>query len=139
MLGGDRSRPLLPPEDLFLSDEAFFLTLKAFPRLQLSRGADGDPLARPVPPVAVERKADDPLLKLKAFTESFPGRILLLAESPGRRETISQYLAEYGVAPVPAADFAAFLASDQRFMLGVGSLSDGFVLGDAGIALLTEN
>jgi transcription-repair coupling factor (superfamily II helicase) len=139
LMGGDRARPLMPPEDLFLHDEAFFLTLKAFPRLQISRAGSGEALARTVPNVAVERKADDPLSKLKAFSASFPGRILLLAESPGRRETIAHYLAEYGLSPPQCADFAAFLASDAAFMLGVGPISDGFVLGDERIALITEN
>jgi transcription-repair coupling factor (superfamily II helicase) len=139
LMGGDRARPLMPPDDLFLSDEAFFLTQKAFPRLQIARTGEGEALARTVPNVAVERKADDPLAKLKAFSASFPGRILLLAESPGRRETIAHYLAEYGLTPPPCADFAAFLASDAAFMLGVGPISDGFVLGDERIALITEN
>ncbi len=139
MMGGDRARPLLPPEVLFLQDEAFFLSLKGFPRLAVGRTGTAESLARSLPSVAVERKADDPLLKLKAFTREFPGRVLLLAESPGRRETILQYLSEYGLNPPQCTDFAGFLAADHRFMLGVGPISDGFLLANDGLALITEN
>ncbi|MRR51813.1 MAG: transcription-repair coupling factor, partial [Rhodocyclaceae bacterium] len=64
---------------------------------------------------------------------------LLLAESPGRRETLHDTLADYGLTPASCADFAAFLAADAPFMLGVAPLSAGFVLPAAGITLLTEN
>ncbi|MBP6037553.1 MAG: transcription-repair coupling factor, partial [Azonexus sp.] len=53
LLQGDKSRPLLPPADLFLSDEAFFTLAKPLPRLHLGGGGAGE--ASAVPKVAVER------------------------------------------------------------------------------------
>ncbi|MDK9726504.1 MAG: transcription-repair coupling factor [Sterolibacteriaceae bacterium MAG5] len=141
MLKGDRSRPVLPPAELFLSDEQFFAAAKAFPQYRLGPAAPDGPAA-PLPVVAVERKADEPLTALKAFLAAQAaagGRVLLLAESPGRRETIAEYLAEYGLHPVPCADFAAFTDGEAPFMLGTAPLSGGFVLRDAGLALVTEN
>ncbi|MCX7180588.1 MAG: transcription-repair coupling factor, partial [Proteobacteria bacterium] len=142
MMGGDRARPLLPPQDLFLSEEQFFLAAGAFPRLQLSATDSADnatDLAQPPPQVAVDRRADDPLAALKAFLAGFPGRVLLLAESAGRRETIREYLAEYGLSVSPCKDFASFVASSESFMLGEAPLSDGFLLPGNGLALITEN
>jgi transcription-repair coupling factor (superfamily II helicase) len=140
LLGGDRARPLLPPQDLFLSEEQFFVAAGALPRLVLPGGApDGAAPAMPLPDVSVERRADDPLLRLKTFAAGFDGRILLLAEAPGRRETILQYLAEYGLQPAPCADFAAFLASSDALALAVAPLSAGFLLADAQLAFITEN
>ncbi len=133
LLRGDRTRPLLPPESLFLGAEEFFVAAQRFARLdlqapQLARD-DADRLATaPLPPVAVERRAADPLHALKAFLASTPARVLLLAESPGRRETMNEYLAQYGLAPKPAADFAAFCASPERLMLGVAPLAAGFAV-----------
>ncbi|MFN4149262.1 MAG: transcription-repair coupling factor, partial [Rhodocyclaceae bacterium] len=86
MLGGDKSRPILPPQALFLRDEAFFTQANAFAQYTLKVGA-GD-TARTLPNIAVDRKADDPLAPVRSFLASFPGRVLLLAESPGRRETL---------------------------------------------------
>ena len=140
LLGGDRSRPLLPPQDLFLSDEQFFIGAAVFGRLTFAAGAaEAGMPAAPLPDVAVERRADDPLHKLKAFASGFDGRILLLAESPGRRETLLQYLAEYGLVPAPCADFATFAGATERLMLAVAPLSAGFILPPAKLAILTEN
>jgi transcription-repair coupling factor (superfamily II helicase) len=129
MLKGDRSRPVLPPGDLFLTDEQFFVACQALPRYHLADGAAQD---FTLPNVAVDRKADQPLAALTAFLASFDGRVLLAAESAGRRETIADYLAEYGL-------HAAFVGGDARFMLGVAALSAGFVLPAARLAVITEN
>jgi len=142
MMGGDRSRPLLPPQDLFLSEEQFFLAAGVFPRICLAAATSADHaanLAVPLRAVAVDRRAEDPLAALKAFLADFPGRALLLAESAGRRETIREYLAEYGLTVANCNDFAAFLASDEKLMLGVAPLSGGFLLPDTAHALITEN
>ena len=142
LLKGDRSRPVLPPEALFLRSEDFFVALKEKPRLQLRRTGEGaapdQRLAAALPPLAVERRATDPLQALKAFIDQFDGRILLLADSPGRRETMRSHFAEYGLSTEAVADFAAFLASPARVALGVGPLAAGFILEAAGIALVTE-
>jgi transcription-repair coupling factor (superfamily II helicase) len=136
MLKGDRSRPVLPPGELFLSDEQFFTACQAFPRFQIGEGSDP---AACLPTVAVDRKAEAPLAALSGFLDAFDGRVLLVAESPGRRETIAEYLAEYGLAPEPCPDFAAFVGSGTCFMLGVAPLTGGFVLPAARLALVTEN
>jgi transcription-repair coupling factor (superfamily II helicase) len=143
MIGGDRSRPVLPPGELFLRDEEFFVATKRLPQLVLKIMQSGIPLrdgagdTATLPSLAVNRKADDPLTALRAFLAAHAGRALLLAESPGRRQTLADYLAEYGLAPEPCLDFASFLGSESRFMLGVGPLSGGFLLDN--IAVVTEN
>ena len=138
LLKGDRSRPVLAPEQLFLSDEAFFIALKDRPRLAIGAQGHGDPAALPLPELAVERKATDPLHRLKAFRDGFKGRILLLADSPGRRETMAEYLGEYGLKPEASGDFAAFLDTDTEFALGTAPLGTGFILPEAQLAVITE-
>ncbi|HEX5394625.1 MAG TPA: transcription-repair coupling factor [Rhodocyclaceae bacterium] len=151
LLGGDRSRPILPPEDLFLSDEQFFTSTHTYAAWRIACGrpalgptatADAEsgrpedgpptkaPLASRLPSIEVNRKADEPLAALKNFTQTFPGRVLLLAESAGRRETIAEYLSEYGLKPVTCVDFEAFVQGEAKFMLGVGPVSGGFTIGD---------
>jgi len=135
MLSGERSRPLLPPADLFLGEEAFFIAAKGYARLNIAAGNDGP--ATPLPAVAVERRADDPLTRLKAFIAGFPGRILLLAESAGRRETLAEMLGEYGLKPAASVDFAAFVGGDSKLALGVAPLQDGFIVDS--LAFITES
>ncbi len=133
MLGGDRSRPILPPQDIFLREEDFFVAANRFGQYLSKVGAGETAL----PPLAVDRKAADPLGALRAFLDAFPGRVLLLAESAGRRETLNEYLGEHGLAPAPCPDFAAFLSGEARLMLAAAPLSGGFRLG--AFAVITEN
>jgi transcription-repair coupling factor (superfamily II helicase) len=141
LLGGDRTRPVLPPQDLFLDDEIFFTAARAYGRVTLPAGeAEGaQPAVRRLPDVKVERRADNPLHRLEDFIRAFPGRILIAAESAGRRETMQEYFREHGLRPAPCADFAAFLASDERLALGVAPLGSGFLLPERGFAVVTEN
>jgi transcription-repair coupling factor (superfamily II helicase) len=134
LLQGDKARPLLPPADLFLSDEAFFTLAKPLPRLHIGGGAPGEATA--IPKVAVERRAEDPLAALKAFAGGFSGRVLLLAETAGRRETLGAMLAEHGVAPAACASLTEFLDGMQALALTVGPLQAGFAL--PGLAFVTE-
>jgi transcription-repair coupling factor (superfamily II helicase) len=138
LLQGDRTRPLLPPAELFLSAEDFFVRAKAFKRADIET-ASGAPGARPLPELAVERRAGDPLHRLKAFLSETPCRVMLLAESPGRRETLSQYLAEYGLKPEPSAGFEEFRRSDARLALGVAPLLAGFFLDAEQLCFVTES
>jgi transcription-repair coupling factor (superfamily II helicase) len=140
LLRGDRTRPLLPPEELFLRADMFFGALKPFGRIEMPQIASPEkPATETLPALQVDRRADDPLLKLKAFLGVFAGRTLLLAESLGRRETMSTYLAEYGVKPASCDSFADFLQATSSFMLGVGPLTNGFILPAVHIAVITES
>jgi len=134
LLDGDRSRPILPPQELFLRDEEFFTRANDFPQWTQKVGAG---VTASLPPLAVDRKAEDPLAALRAFADNFPGRILLLAESAGRRETLNEYLAEHQLAAAIIPDFAAFLEGSARLNLAQGPLSGGFLLDH--LAIVTEN
>jgi transcription-repair coupling factor (superfamily II helicase) len=135
MLSGERSRPLLPPAELFLSEEPFFIAARGYVRASLT-AADEGPI-RQLPALAIDRRADDPLCRLKVFLAGFPGRVLLLAESPGRRETLTSLFSEYGLKPSTVANFSDFMASDSRLSLAVAPLHDGFLLD--GLAIVSES
>ncbi len=150
MLSGDRSRPVMAPGDLFLTDEQFFAAAKAFPVCRVLTAKDtnsaredheGNPAAFAVelPMLAVDRKAEDPLAAFRTFLAGFRGRVLLVAESPGRRATVAEFLHEHGQAFEPCEDFAAFVSGQQRVALAVAPLSGGFLLPGAGLAVVTEN
>lgn len=147
LLRGDRDRPLLPPQTLFLTQEAFFNALARFPRLELLHEADAAGVSEkrltacataPLPDVAVDRRAQDPLYRLKRFLAEFPGRVLVLAQTPGRREVLAGYFAEHGLRPAHCDGYGEFLRRDERCLLAVGPLAQGFVLTDAQLALVTE-
>ncbi|HQR77884.1 MAG TPA: CarD family transcriptional regulator, partial [Burkholderiaceae bacterium] len=139
-LARDPARPILPPSSLFLNAEAFFARTQDYGRLALGdpTPVDGDTPFAAMPALAVERRAEDPLGRLRRFAEDYAGRILIVADSAGRRETIGQMLAEYGIPFGDGADFAAFLAGDVRLALGVAPLHEGFALRDPQVTIVTE-
>jgi len=92
----------------------------------------------PIPPVAVDRRAEVPTQKFADFLRDHAGRVLLLADSLGRREIMSGYLKEYGLAPAVCEDFASFLDGTEKFMLGVAPVQSGFVLDHDRLAIVTE-
>lgn len=146
MLSGDPERPLLEPEELFLSAEDFFAAIKPRPRLELLEGEETPPLAHteaaPVarlPCLETDRRANAPFGRLAAFLKDFPGRVLLAAESLGRREVLADVLAAHGLKPEVLPDLPAFETGDSPFALTVAPLSQGFVLPEEGLAFVTEN
>jgi transcription-repair coupling factor (superfamily II helicase) len=142
MAGGDPDRPVLPPSQLFVPAEEFFLRARDFPRVDVGAGTDEDAndlmRTRALPPVAVDRRARDPLASLKVFLRTAPLRVLVAAESAGRRETMTSYFAEYGLRPAPVNDLAQFRASTEPLCIGVAPLSHGFIVPDEGWAIVTE-
>ena len=144
MLGGDPERPLLPPAQLFLSAEEFYVRLREHPRVDLLARAQADEeaaqpfAAAALPPLAVDRRAQDPLAALKRFLDTPGLRVLIAAESPGRRATIAATLGEHGIRPAQCNAFAEFVASDSRLALSISPLAGGFVLAAEGWAVVTE-
>ena len=144
LLRGDPQRPLLEPHELFLDAEHFFNRVKDFARLDIADNAKVGTTLTPcataaLPDIAVNRRAEIPTQAFQNFLQSYPGRVLLLADSLGRREIIMGYLNEYGLTPVLCENHASFLASDDKFMLSVAALQNGFVLQQENLALVTES
>lgn len=146
LLRGDSDRPLLPPESLFMQSDNLFARLKAYPRLELlsldapTDGAHTSVCAiAPLPSIYIDRRADQPLHALQDFINGFEGRVLIAAESLGRRETMAQLFAEYGLRPAMVETYEAFLAGKDKVALGVLPLNLGFLLSDEKIAIITES
>ncbi len=142
LLHGDPERPLLEPKELFLDAEQFYICAKEFARLDIISGEKGTNLipcpTAPLPNIAVNRRADVPTRAFQNFLQDYQGRVLLLADSLGRREIIAGYLSEYGFEPVTTDSYASFITGKDHFMLGVGPLQNGFLLTDDNLAFVTE-
>jgi transcription-repair coupling factor (superfamily II helicase) len=134
LMGGIPERPLLPPASVFLPAEAFHVAARELARAEPERVLAAEPL----PPLAVDRRAQDPLGAFKRFLESCGLRVLVAAESPGRRETMLAYFAEYGLKPEPVEDFASWSGCEARFAIAVSPLAAGFALPAEGWCVVTE-
>jgi transcription-repair coupling factor (superfamily II helicase) len=139
-LKADRERPLLAPETLFLKDEDFFTLAKPYGRWVIQPADTASELSAPLPNIAVNRRVDDPLVNLRAYLLQTGKRVMICAESNGRRETLQQYFTEYDLALTPCDEFADFATSSAKLMLGVAPLQAGFELGDilGNLVFITE-
>jgi len=140
LLKGDRTRPVLAPQDLYLTPDAFLGAVKRFARIEVGGTAvpaEGG-FTTALPDVQADRRADHPLAKLDTFVRTSGLRTLILAESLGRRETMLAYLADHELHPTVCETFDAFLAATDPVMLAVAPVLNGFAHPVAGIAVVTE-
>ena len=137
-LSADRERPILEPQRLFLSDEDFFILAKPFARVALPAIPEGG-WAVTLPNLTVDRHAEDPAAALRDFLSKTAYRVLLVAESAGRRETVQQWLHDNRLKPAACESFEDFVTGNAPFALGVAELSNGFALPGEKLAIITEN
>ncbi len=125
----DPERPILPPEALFLKPEDFFTLANAHAQLVV-RGSEATDWARPLPALSVERGGQDPLRKLEQHIAQTPARVLVVAESAGRRESLMELLRDHRI-DLPSLDgLQAFVDSDHRHAITVAPLAAGFIWHD---------
>ncbi|EMU4100780.1 transcription-repair coupling factor [Neisseria gonorrhoeae] len=125
MAQGDETYPPLLPRHLYLSADVFAGRLKNYGQVL----PDVSGKAHSLPDLAVNRQSDDPLQALKDFQTAFDGRILLCAESLGRRETMLGFLQQNGLKAKPVSDWQGFLSAHEPLMITVAPLAYGFKLG----------
>ena len=135
MAQGDPSYPPLPPQSLYLLPDQFAGCLKRYPQVWTQADAQSG-----LPDVAVNRQSDEPLAALARFQAAFGGKILLCAESAGRRETMTGFLKQHGFDVKPVSGWAEFLSDKfsgslkaNSVALAVAPLSQGFVLGESSL------
>ena len=137
----DPQRPILPPEQIFLKTDEFFARAGQQGVLVL-RGNEETAWARPLPEVAADRGSTEPLAALEQHLRSTPHRVLLVAESDGRRESLLELLRDHRIDLPSVGTLAEFEAGDERVAITAAPLASGFFWHepDAGIALqfLTE-
>ena len=125
MAQGDETYPPLLPQHLYLSADMFAGRLKNYGQVL----PDVSGKEHTLPDLAVNRQSDEPLQALKDFQTTFEGRILLCAESLGRRETMLGFLQQNGLKAKPVSDWQGFLSAHEPLMITVAPLAYGFKLG----------
>ena len=140
----DIQRPILPPGEILESPDEIFSRLKAYPRVDI-RGDNFDAkedqtfsFSR-LPDLTVNERGSDPFLKLKTFLEAQDRKILIVAESNGRREVVDELLRKNNLQSVVIPDWQQCLSDQARSLfLTVAPVERGFYDGNQEIVLLTE-
>lgn len=140
----DLERPLLPPDALYLSPDSLRARLNEGERVEVCgevhaqrerASALGD---QPAPSLPLAARDHAPADALRSFLSSYPGRVLIAADSPGRREALLELLQAATLAPRVLPDWNTFASGDERFAIAVAPLEDGFAITEPALAVLTE-
>jgi transcription-repair coupling factor (superfamily II helicase) len=184
----DPTRPLLPPAQLFLSEEELYRALKPFDRVTLANHSetvltsddtgqsntlvehdikpsevsdnDEEPSSSQVkiksndiyfdvtalPDLTINHKLKQPFELINQFIASkdTPNKLLFIAQSEGRRESVLELLARDAIKPSQFSTLDDFIDSPETIGISVNSLSKGFSFQAKGksqknaIALVTE-
>jgi len=160
----DIERPLLPPDALWLPPDALRERLNRGARIEVCGDAHprhGEAHALPVQPapaLPVAAKDQPAGQALRDFLAHYPGRVLVAADSPGRREALLEVLQAAGLQPAVFESWAAFALARHsreggndgledsrlrgkdgvRFGIAVAPFDDGFALDAPTLCVLTE-
>lgn len=143
-LSHDQERPICEPNQLFLNPHALQTTLSPFLQIHYTntpKKAAGtiDFMAKTLPDLTIESREKEPYRRLSQFLNTQAGRILLCAESTGRRETLLESLEPTSLNPTPCKSWSAFLEETDKLMITVAPLDQGAILETAGITFICES
>ena len=140
----DPERPILEPEQSFINPDDVLQQISSAQCIQYSAQSLEDSAAnvnlsvRIPPALRVEARYEDAAASLMNFLDSFDGRILFTADSPGRRERVYDLLAGRGIDVSRVDSWDAFLAGDIRAGIAVAPIEDGVLLPESRIAIISE-
>src|SRR5690606_28591960 len=170
----DVERPLLPPGELYLAPDALRERLNGLQRVEVwgpkhARHGEAQALAvHAAPELPLAAKDHAPAEALKTFLGSYPGAVLVAADSPGRREALLEVLASAGLTPEVVGGFGEFVGracpssgpsghllpagrgegktaargegktAGLGFAIAVAPLEDGFAVEEPAFVVLTE-
>ena len=178
----DPTRPLLPPEQLFLTTESLYSALKPFDRITIAEQAPTEAVqthsndnqsterlnntkelsdtssdvkskssdicfdVNPLPDLTINHKLKQPFELINQFIASkeTPNKVLFVAQSQGRRESVLELLERDNIKPAQFDSIDEFINATDTIGITVNSLSQGFSFQAKGhsqknaIALVTE-
>jgi len=160
----DIERPIVPVAELYLSPQELRERLNRSRRVEVvAKGANAHAVdlgTQPAPMLPLNQRGEEPAQELKRFLAAYPGRVLIAADSPGRREALIEQFAAAGVSPQTVAAWREFITptpardasgkggspsaaaqdslANPRFCITVAPLDDGFALTEPALTVLTD-
>ncbi|HTM28033.1 MAG TPA: transcription-repair coupling factor [Rhodanobacter sp.] len=150
----DIERPVLPPAELYLAPEKLREQFNKRLRVEMVDAGHEhavDTGTQPAPELPLNRKGEEPGASLRHFLASYPGRVLIAADSAGRREALIETLATAGLKPQNIEGWSDFLLASRpkevpagqageevKFAITIASLEQGFALTRPALTVLTE-
>jgi transcription-repair coupling factor (superfamily II helicase) len=97
-----------------------------------------DTRCQPASPLQLDQRREDSVAAFAERLATHEGRVLLAAESAGRRELLLDLLRARGVSPRVVPDWSEFVGGDERLAITVAPLASGVTLADPHITVYAE-
>jgi transcription-repair coupling factor (superfamily II helicase) len=141
----DIERPLLPPAELYLAPDALRERLNQSRRVEVCgenhpRREEAQPTGtQAAPDLPLSSREEAPGTALKRLLEAYPGHVVVVTDSAGRREAMLDVLHAAELRPQVVADLPSWMAriargekDAPRFAITVAPLDNGFAIDHAG-------
>jgi len=142
----DISRPIMPPEQIFLTTKKTKGFLKNYSRIHINdeESFSSESIyysfkTQSSPNLNINYKAKEPLSELKAYISNYKGRVLFCAETLGRREVLLQLFHSIDLRPHLLTSWQDFLTSQDQYAIVVALIDEGCVLENEAITLFAES
>ena len=141
---GDLERPILPSHKAFHPVSDIYAKLKRHPRVLLHRQAVDERTGNcnfsfsPAPALTIDSKANNPLHLLENFLLETEKRLLICAETAGRKETIKEQLQKIQADADELDSLAEFLQSDSTLAITIADIDSTVNANDPAIILVAE-
>lgn len=141
--GHDIERPIVKPQELFLTSEQLYSSNKGYPSVVINQQEQGKTGQSknlhfsPCPDIQIEHRLNHPLQKLDLLKSDYPS-ILICAESTGRQEVIRELLLKHHLVAHPVSCWNEYLSSNHPINLTTAPLRKGFIFDEKLIICETD-
>ncbi|MHB1565370.1 MAG: transcription-repair coupling factor [Acidiferrobacter sp.] len=135
-------RPALAPDRLFLGEQELAIVTRGFDQITIGQeglGTVRDFAGRPPPTLALDAHSDRPYHALLDYLRQHTGRVLLVAETPGRREALRALLAANQLVARPLEHWPAFVTGSEPLGLMSAPLDRGLELDKPRLSVIVES
>ena len=143
----DATRKVLPPDQVWLDHSQIQSAISQYPIIRLQSsippGGSGNHwlattgVNRQFP---VDPRKKSPYHEFLSHLNRTKNRVLIVAETPGRREALDGLLRVNRIVPNPVSSYQSFISTGHDgLFITVGSLERGFISDSAGIEIICES
>ncbi|KEI71826.1 transcription-repair coupling factor [Endozoicomonas elysicola] len=143
----DPLRPILPPSQVLMPPEELYSRLNDFPRVTLfdqpvpTKAGRFNLSRADLPELTINARLEQPLSHLRSFIDDV-SNVLLVAESPGRREVLLELLAQNDIFPELCDNWSTFvtdkITEKPTLAISIGLLENGLYLPDNHLVIIPE-
>lgn len=138
----DIERPILPPKAIFLGEQEISQRIENYARVRVSKfssiDSEHDLAVKRPPELKLNTQSKNPSSALTAFLQEYTGRILFAAETPGRREILSELLRSHHIYPKLCETWQDFINAEEPVCLTVFEIENGLSLIEPELCVITE-